>query len=140
MFKISIKILILGIVIILIALSLVCFLEIKNTGIFKEAPKGILEGKVTIGPCCPVERPGVPCPCSPETYTLRLVVVYKTNGRTIVASQHLDTNGNYSIDLAPGNYLARVEPAGISIGSFQNVTIKSGQATELNFDIDTGIR
>lgn len=36
---------------------------------------GIIEGQVSIGPICPVERPGVTCVPSPEAYAAQKVVV-----------------------------------------------------------------
>ena len=103
---------------------------------------GILEGKVTVGPICPVERVGVPCPVPEEAYTSREVVVYKIDGTTEVARQHFTGDGSYKFELAPGTYVIntpRQGPGG-SKDLPQTVIIKAGETLKLNFDIDTGIR
>ncbi len=63
---------------------------------------GILEGKVTVGPICPVERTGQPCPVPPEAYTSREVVIFKPDGKTEVTRQHFDTTGHYKFELPTG--------------------------------------
>ncbi len=112
---------------------------------------GILTGHVTVGPICPVERQGVPCPVPSEAYTSRQVGVYTiatattpegfTNAK-LVASQHLDSQGNYQFDLPPGKYDIRA--SGMQVDQLSadegTVTIKVGETTTLNFTIDTGIR
>lgn len=101
---------------------------------------GYLEGHVTIGPFCPVEREDEPCEVPPEVYTSREAVVYGSNGATIKDRVHLDTQGNYKITLAPGNYFIQIVPAGIGPGEKKYITIKSFETSIINFDIDTGIR
>lgn len=102
---------------------------------------GILAGYVTIGPNCPVEREGVLCTPAPEAYTSRQVTVYKADGATLVTTQNFDTQGNYNIYLPVGTYVVKSKTG---MGSIYNVvgtvTIKSGQISTLNFNIDTGIR
>lgn len=116
------------------------------------AGMGILSGHVTVGPICPVERVGQPCPVPPEAYTSRLVGIFTQNmgmtpgsGQTtakLIASQHLDANGNYKFDLEPGTY--DVKASGMIVNQLTSlegiVTIKNGEITTLNFSIDTGIR
>src|SRR3990172_6997546 len=64
--------------------------------------KGILEGQVTIGPICPVERPDMPCKLSPETYAARKILVFKQGSK--VAAVDIDSDGSYSIELEVGTY------------------------------------
>jgi hypothetical protein len=102
---------------------------------------GVLGGKVTVGPICPVERAETPCSVPPEAYTSRQVVVYSSDGKTEIARQNFDETGNYTINLPPGNYIVKTwQPGALGAGVAHNITIRSGEITELNLDIDTGIR
>jgi hypothetical protein len=101
---------------------------------------GYVEGHITIGPFCPVERPGVPCPVPPEAYTSRSVVIFASDGYTEVKRFALDTNGNYKIVLAPGEYYAQIQPAGIGPGEKKFFSVVSSETITVDFNIDTGIR
>ncbi|OGI76379.1 hypothetical protein A3C57_01215 [Candidatus Nomurabacteria bacterium RIFCSPHIGHO2_02_FULL_33_12] len=106
------------------------------------APKseGYLSGKITIGPFCPVEREGVPCPVPTEAYSSREVIIYLADKMTIKKKVKIDNNGNYKATLSLGNYFVQVSPAGIGDGEKKLVIIKQMQVSVVNFDIDTGIR
>jgi hypothetical protein len=106
------------------------------------ARNGILSGSVTVGPICPVERVGVPCPVPSVAYTSREVIVYAANGSTIVARKNFNPDGTYSFSLPAGSYVVNTPNSGIGGARNlpQTVTIKSGQTTTLDFSIDTGIR
>ena len=101
---------------------------------------GFVVGHIAIGPICPVEREGGPCPIPPEVYSSREVIIYKTDGKTILKRSRLDSEGNYKIELEHGNYWVQINPAGIGAGEKKKVNIKQSQTTVVNFDIDTGIR
>lgn len=104
--------------------------------------KGTLNGHVTVGPICPVEQVGHPCQPSPQAYMVRQVGVFTQDGSKLITSQHLDANGNYQFSLDPGIYT--IKASGMMVDQLTAlegiVTIKGGQATTLNFSIDTGIR
>ena len=102
---------------------------------------GTLAGRVTIGPICPVETEGEPCPVPAETYASVTVVVDAVGGRN-VARQPLDSEGRYRIELVPGRYLVTLEHGlGIDPGRpVEDVEIRAGGTVTLDFDIDTGIR
>lgn len=103
---------------------------------------GIIKGKVTVGPICPVEREGVPCPVPQEAYTSREVILHKADGVTIVKRMHFLADGTYSFEVSPGTYIIDIPKQGIG-GSGdlpKTVTIESGETIEFNFSIDTGIR
>jgi hypothetical protein len=85
----------------------------------------------------------MPCEPSPEAYTSREIVIFKSDGDIgFIETEraHLDEKGNYKIALGPGNYLAQIQPAGIGPGEKKPFTITSFETTTVNFDIDTGIR
>lgn len=106
------------------------------------AGRGTLAGFVAIGPICPVEQEGVPCPVPPEVYAGVDVVVRGTDG-DLAARVDLDDEGRYRVDLPAGRYRVTLDhELGIDRGSSptHDVEIRSGETTELDFDIDTGIR
>lgn len=103
---------------------------------------GILEGKVTIGPICPVERPGIPCPVPCEAYQARKILIYDKSGAKLLQQVNIDCTGHYRVELNAGEYTVDVNHVGI--GHVTNVPkkieIKAGHTITLNIDIDTGIR
>jgi hypothetical protein len=103
---------------------------------------GILEGNVTIGPICPVERPGIPCPVPCEAYQARKILIYDKSGTKLLQQVNIDCAGHYRVELKAGEYTVDVNHVGI--GHVTNVPkkieIKAGKTIELNIDIDTGIR
>jgi len=102
---------------------------------------GTLTGHLTIGPFCPVERVGVPCPVPEQAYTSRQVMVYSSHDQTLITQKYFDTNDDYSIPLKPGTYLVNVkENFPFTQRTPNKVIIKKGQTLTLNFNIDTGIR
>lgn len=106
------------------------------------AERGTLAGAVVIGPICPVEQEGVPCPVPPELYAGVDVLVREPDG-DLVARVDLDDQGHYRMDLAVGRYLVTLDhELGIDRGfsPTHEVEIRPGLRTELDFDIDTGIR
>lgn len=103
---------------------------------------GSINGRVTVGPVCPVERVDRPCDIPPEVYTSREVIVYLTDGRTVVARKHFNADGTYSFNLLPGNYILGIPQAGIG-GSSElphSFSVKAGDLISFDFSIDTGIR
>jgi hypothetical protein len=106
---------------------------------------GFLEGKISIGPLCPVEtdppQPG--CLPTAETYKAFPVSIWTPNGRRKVALISPALDGSYIIELGPGSYLVKLEKEQHSIGGSNlpiEVLIISQKETKLDIDIDTGIR
>jgi hypothetical protein len=103
---------------------------------------GILQGKVTIGPISPVERPGetpaIPC----EVYEARKIIVYDEKGNKLIQQVDIDCDGRYITELKPGIYTIDINRIGIDHSSDvpQKVEIKSSLTVRLDIDIDTGIR
>lgn len=103
---------------------------------------GTLSGQVSIGPICPVEREGVVCTPSPEAYASREFIVLDSNQKEVTRFR-ADAMGSYSISILPGTYTVVSAKTGMGYMSKDlpsTITIKSGQSTTLNIDIDTGIR
>jgi hypothetical protein len=104
--------------------------------------KGVLEGHVSIGPLCPVERipPDPRCQPTEETYKAWPLAVTR-NGVT-VATITAGADGRFRVELSPGTYIVRLaNPQQFGSGSLPaTVTISSSETTTLDIDIDTGIR
>jgi len=106
---------------------------------------GVLEGHVSIGPLCPVERipPEPGCQPTEETYKAHKLIVYglDESGAEYTAGEFIGgPDGNYSIPLPAGSYVVRTENVG-RLGSFEAaVSVTAGETSSLDVDIDTGIR
>lgn len=103
---------------------------------------GTLQGNVTIGPISPVARQGVneTVPCS--VYQARKIMVYKQNGHDLVKEISIDCSGNYTTELAPGQYIVDINHSGIDYSAQvpKDIEIQSLKTVTLDIDIDTGIR
>ena len=114
----------------------------------KVSENGFLEGKIIIGPICPVERlpPDPKCQATEETYKAWPIAVWK-NDRTKVARIVTKADGTYRIELSKGSYIVDLEKqhdfAERDFGGKglpATITINSSETTKLDIDIDTGIR
>ena len=103
---------------------------------------GMIVGKVTIGPNCPVEQEGIPCPTPPEAYAAREFLILNSDKKQ-VANFRANAEGNFNVVLPPGTYTITSAKMGIGFMSGdlpKTITIKPGQTITFNIDIDTGIR
>lgn len=101
---------------------------------------GTVNGHITIGPFCPVERIDHSCTVPPEAYTSRSVVVYASDAVSVVKRVPLDMQGKYAMQLPTGTYWIQIEPAGIGVGEKKKVNVITDTTSIIDFDIDTGIR
>ena len=103
---------------------------------------GTLQGNVTIGPICPVERPGEPCPVPCETYQARKVMIYDESGTKLVKQVDIDCMGHYRVELQAAEYTVDINRVGIDRSGDvpKKVDIRPGHTIAVNIDIDTGIR
>ncbi len=98
-----------------------------------------VRGRVTLGPTCPVERVGSPCPDHP----IEAVVIALRRIGEAVGNVRTDARGAFFLPLAPGTYLIYArELSGDNprISKFQNVTVTNGSAATVALVIDSGIR
>jgi hypothetical protein len=101
-----------------------------------ETPSGGIEGTVTAGPTCPVERAGSPCPLAPWTGTVRATAA---DGATYEASTN--ASGAYRLPLPDGTYsVTPVVGNGPPTASPVSVTIAGATMRTLDLQVDTGIR
>lgn len=107
---------------------------------------GMLKGKISIGPLCPVETVPPQPQCKPtlETYKAWQLSVYSQNGTTKVMNLTPDSTGKFQLKLNVGKYKIDFEkPGAMGIGSNNlplNFEIQKADTTSLAIDIDTGIR
>jgi len=106
---------------------------------------GFLEGIISIGPLCPVEKDPPDPDCLPtyETFKAYPVSIWTSDGRRKITRINPALDGSYRIELVPGNYLVKLEKEQNTIGSSNlpvQVSIVTQKETLLNIDIDTGIR
>lgn len=133
-------------------LLLALFLALASFAVAHNTKTGKLVGHVDIGPLTPVERPGHKQKVPPEMYKRYKVTVMQPgphNGQMkshmlrLVADLKLNSDGDFSTDLAPGEY--RIEVHAVSPNSrpmpeAKTVNITAGKTTRVTFSIDTGIR
>jgi hypothetical protein len=106
---------------------------------------GVLEGVISIGPICPVETDPPDPGCLPiaETFNAYPVSVWTTDGRIKITQINPALDGSYRAELATGNYLVILENDQNRIGSSNlpvAVSVIAQEKTNLDIDIDTGIR
>lgn len=108
----------------------------------QDTDEGVLEGYVSIGPICPVERPDQPCVTPPEAYEARKILVFRDDGKTFIKTLPIGGNGYYHTELNPGSYIVDINHAGIDRSAEvpARIDIRAGKTVTLNISIDTGIR
>lgn len=103
---------------------------------------GVLQGKVTIGPLVPVERPGIKYEIPCEVYEARKIMVYDKKHKKLIEQVDIDCNGNYRVELEPDFYVIDINRIGIDHSSEvpAKIEIEPSETILLDIDIDTGIR
>ena len=107
------------------------------------APTGILEGHLKILSSSEVNlADGTPAPVTAENYADYPLIVLSQDRKTEVTRVTADGNGNYRVELPPGDYVLDVQrrPRGRVRATPQPFTVVSGQTVRVEMDIDTGVR
>ena len=122
----------------LLALSLLALAATCGDDGAPPADSGI-EGTVTIGPMCPVEREDSPCPDQPFEAT----IVIENEGGDEVTEVTSGEDGRFRVALAPGRYT--LVPQSPSAGAppqagKQAVEVLAGAYTQVAVQYDSGIR
>lgn len=125
--------------------ALVLLTSVSKCDFYGTNNEGILEGKITIGPLCPVEKdpPDPDCLPTRETYEAYPVSIWTSSGKKKITVLNPSLDGKYSVSLNPGEYLLNLETSGYGPGGSNlpaYVTIIPDQTTSFDIDIDTGIR
>ena len=107
---------------------------------------GVLKGKISIGPICPVETiPPLPqCLPTRETFNSYSTAAWTTDKKTNVRTIFPNLDGTYLIQLPAGNYIidyATTRTNGVGGSNLPSaISITDKDTTTLNISIDTGIR
>lgn len=100
------------------------------------APQGI-EGQVLLGPMCPVQQVGNPCPDQPYQAWIDV----RDSGGGLVTRVQSDTAGHFKVGLVPGTYILHPESGNpLPRASDQQVEVVAGAYTSVTISFDTGIR
>jgi hypothetical protein len=98
-----------------------------------------ITGTVTLGPMCPVERVGSPCPDLPLEADIQV-----KQADAVVATVHSDADGHFTVKLPPGHYvLVGLPPtpgAPLPLAKSVDVTVRPHQFTQVTIGFDSGIR
>jgi hypothetical protein len=105
-------------------------------------PKSGISGRVSLGPQCPVEQAGVPCPDKPGanatvTVSKQLPGEAYAAGPT-VAQTMTDADGRYRVAVSPGAYVVTAD-AGMFC-ELMDVRVSDGAYARAPIPCDTGIR
>ena len=99
---------------------------------------GTVQGRVLLGPTCPVQTEASPCPDEP----LAGVTVQAVEGDVVVATAESDAQGRFSMDLVPRTYLVQAVPEDDPARTAKpiEVTVVAGETVEVDVPVDSGIR
>jgi hypothetical protein len=113
----------------------------NTSGAGTSGTQGTLAGDVVAGPTCPVERAEDPCP--PKAVPNREVQILGAKN-AVVATITTDSQGHFSLLLAPGTYTVTVPIQRGQVGMRQmsdvKVSIVASQTATVTIMLDTGIR
>jgi hypothetical protein len=109
----------------------------------KEAPvqeSSGIDGRVTIGPACPVMVEGEPCPDRPFQAELTLRYLESGDVAAVVAS---DAEGRFRVELPPGLYI--VDPGQPLLvtdpkAEPDTVEVEAGRFSQVVVKFDSGVR
>ncbi len=102
---------------------------------------GTVNGKVILGPTCPVESIPPNPQCAPKPYQTSVLI--SKNIETPTAFKTISTNpsGTFSVSLAPGEYDFYIQGASpYPRCTEQLVTVSAGKTSDITINCDTGIR
>lgn len=96
-----------------------------------------IEGRVLLGPQCPVVSEATPCPDEP----VATEVVVMTRDGEEVARGRSGEDGRFRIALEPGSYVVQAVVAGNALFAKPvDVTVTAGEFVSVIVPLDTGIR
>ena len=107
---------------------------------------GVLKGKISIGPLCPVERipPDPACLPTAETYKAWATAIFSAKEKIKFATLYPNLDGTFEIELPVGDYIVDYNVVrAIWVGKSNlpaAISVTDNNTTTFNIDIDTGIR
>ena len=115
-------------------LAMLLLMSCARTGV--AADSGI-EGRVLLGPQCPVVTEGSPCPDKPVSAE---VVAMRLDDREVFTVQS-GSDGRFRLALSPGSYeVQALVTAGGMFAKPVNVMVSPGEFVSVDVLLDTGIR
>ena len=125
----------------IVVLALASMLAACGVTTVTQQSQGTLTGDVVAGPTSPVQSSSTSDDTRPVPYR---DVLIETPSGTLVTTVTTDSQGRFSVALAPGTYVVRVKIETGKIGMRQytvpTVHIVAGQTAHVRIDLDTGIR
>lgn len=105
-----------------------------------EASEGGIEGIVTIGPTCPVEKFPPDPDCADKSYKAALEVTTK-DGKSVKRFSSGD-DGKFKVSLPAGEYIIQNDSVSSILPRMapMNVIVKNGKFTKIDIGFDSGIR
>jgi hypothetical protein len=94
-----------------------------------------VQGVVRVGPGCPVEQAGNPCPDRPLAAELEFV-----QGSEVVATVRSGEDGRFRVALTPGSYTIRCGRSGLPSLRPVRVTVPPRAFASVTLTFDSGIR
>ncbi len=118
--------------------GVICSFALVLAGCAHDGARGVIEGRVTLGPLEPVCR--MDRPCSDGPYAGARIVVRDAGGREMGRAL-ADADGRYSVDVSVGRAVVNVDvtlqfprcPA-------REVVVQAGVKVQADIACDTGIR
>ena len=99
-----------------------------------------IRGRVTLGPLCPVERVGSPCPDKPMAAQIQI----RDASGDVITTVSSGDDGRFIVALAPGSYvlqgLAPTPGSPFPIGGQVSARVRPHEFTQVTVAFDTGIR
>jgi hypothetical protein len=98
-----------------------------------------IRGRVLLGPQCPVEKAGSPCPAEPFEADIRVV----NQSGDLVTTAHAGQDGRFTVHVEPGSYVLKPQsPTSkpFPFGKDTPVSVRPHHFTEVTVTFDTGIR
>lgn len=94
-------------------------------------------GVVTLGPTCPVERPGQTCTAP---FAGIIEFVRQTGDSAEITRVTTQADGSFRVNLAPGDYVAERTDTKMFNLAKTKIHVTENQFSQVNVDFDTGIR
>jgi|GEM_PF-1020516 len=101
---------------------------------------GVLFGRVTLSPVCPVERIPPDPNCAPKAFVTDVSAIHASSG-TVQDTTRTTQDGVFVMDLPAGDYILRAKSAQVyPMCGDVRVSVPSGKRTEMDISCDSGIR
>jgi hypothetical protein len=95
-----------------------------------------IEGRVLLGPTCPVQRVGRSCVRGYQA----TIAIFRTTGHRRVGTIRSGPDGRFRVRARPGRYTLEATRRGLPRLSPRRVTVRPGHFTYVTLMFDTGIR